>query len=157
MYKKIFTLLFSFALLCISTAFTPQSSACNVEEALRTCKKELLPYSFQDRKTVTFTYGSMEQMKEYEVQLFNGEVYRFIFNRTYSPGVVIKVYNKPKSHKKRKLLYNSEEDKPEDILVYHPQTIPYVYIDLIIPASDSGTKKEGCTTIMIGYELTFVD
>jgi hypothetical protein len=143
--------------LILSLAFVPQQNKdCNVEEALKACKRELLPYSFQDRKTITFRYTAEKQLKEYKVQLFKGERYRFVFNSTYSPGAEFEVYDMPKDKSPRKLLYDSLKDEnSENIFLYHPKELPYVYVNLIVPAGDK--NHEGCATIMIGYELTFED
>ena len=144
------------AFLILSFAFTPQGNKeCNVEEALKTCKRKLLPYSFQDRKTITFSYTEKKQIKEYKIQLFKGERYRFVFNSTYSPGVKFEVYDVPKDKSPRNLLFESEIEN-DPLLIYHPENIPYVYVNLIIPAGKN-QKQVGCSTIMIGYELTFED
>jgi hypothetical protein len=143
--------------LVLSFAFIPQdNNECNVEEALKACKRKLLPFSFQDRKTITFRYSSKKQMKEYKVQLFKNERYRFVFNRTYSPGAEFEIYNLPKDDNARNLLYDSRKTGDSgNLLLYHPGNLPYVYIDLIIPTGDK--NQDGCATIMIGYEISFDD
>lgn len=150
--------LFFTASLLLSFSFTPQNNKeCNVEEALKACKRKLLPFSFQDRKTITFRYGTEKQLKEYKIQLFKGERYRFVFNNTYSPGIEFEVYDAPKDKNSRKMLFDSrKENQQGNLFLYHPANIPYVYIDLIIPAGNN-QRQEGCATIMIGYELTFED
>ena len=158
MYKKIAGLFFITALLFTTVAFLPQNTQkCNIEEALKLCKKKLYPFTFQDRKTITFMYKPQIQEKEYEVQLFNGEDYRFVFNRTYAKDVSIKIYDKPKDNPKRKLIYTSENESiKKDLLMLEPKTVPYLYIDIIIPVSYN-TEQQGCVTLMIGYDLNFVD
>lgn len=157
MYNKIIAIIFTTGVLLSLSFKSEDYKQCDVEEALKACKRKLIPFSFQDRKTITFEYAAEKQMNEYEVQLFNGERYRIVFNSTYSPGVEFEVYDNPKSTKKRNLLYDSRNDEGEGGLsMYHPETVPYIYIDVIIPGSKN-QKQEGCATIMIGYELTFVD
>jgi len=157
MKKRLIASVFTFVLI-VTFAFTPQgNSSCNVEEALKACKRKLLPYSFQDRKTITFSYGAEKQLKEYKIQLFKGERYRFVFNSTYSPGVAFEVYDTAKDKSPRKLLYDSRKDKESgNLLLFHPKDVAYAYVDLIIPAGNN-QNTEGCATIMIGYELTFED
>ena len=157
MYNKIIAIIFTTGVLLSLSFKSEEYKQCDVEDALKACKRKLIPFSFQDRKTITFDYESQEQMNEYEVQLFSGERYRIVLNSTYSPGVEFEIYDKSKSNKARKLLYDSRKDEDEgNLLMYHPETIPYVYIDVIIPPSKDH-NQEGCATIMIGYELTFVD
>ena len=157
MYNKIIALVFTTGIL-LSLSFTNDDyKQCDVEEALKACKRKLIPFSFQDRKTITFKYVADQQMNEYEVQLFSGERYRVVLNSTYSPGVEFEIYDGPKTNNSRKLLYDSGKDEDKgDLLMYHPETIPYIYIDVIIPSSKN-QNQQGCATIMIGYELTFVD
>jgi hypothetical protein len=157
MYNKIIAIIFATGILLSLSFKSEDYEQCDVEDALKACKKMLIPYSFQDRKTITFKYESEKQMNEYEVQLFNGERYRIVLNSTYSAGVEFEIYDNPKDNKSRNLLYDSRKDEVEgDLLLYHPETIPYIYIDVIIPSSKNH-NQEGCTTIMIGYELTFLD
>lgn len=149
--------LFIGALFTLSAFQTNNPAECDVEAALKTCKQSLSPFSFQDRKTITFDYKETSQLKEYDIQLFDGEEYRFVFNRAYAPGVEIEVYNKPKEKSKRKLLYSSKEDSNNgDLLSFEPVTIPHIYIDVIVPDNVSN-RDQGCITMMVGYELVFLD
>lgn len=156
--KKLFLLGFIVLISILNTSFTLQrTDSCNVEMALKACKEALLPYTFQDRKTITFDYLSESQSMEYEIQLFKGEIYRFVFNKAFAPGVEFEIYNKPMSSNRRKLIYDSRTQASDgDLLIYHPETVPYLYIDVIIPKKNA-RQYNGCTTIMIGYELTFVN
>jgi hypothetical protein len=158
MIKKSLRLILILGVLFSLSAFQTNNPAeCDVEEALKTCKKNLSPFSFQDRKTVTFDYEDAEQVKEYSIQLFDGEEYRFVLNRAYAPGVEFEVYNKSKDHSKRKLIYSSKEDSNKGtLLTFEPVTIPNVYVDVIVPGGVSN-RDQGCITMMIGYELVFID
>ena len=155
MMKKYLSIAIVFIAFLSLTAFEYNYSGdCDVEQALKECKSHLNPFSFQDRKTVHFKYGA--EMKEYQIQLFNGEEYRFILNRKFAPGVEFEVYNKPKESKNRRLIYSSKDRGNDAILSFEPLTIPYVYVDVIIPESHQ-ERTDGCVTIMVGYELVFVD
>ena len=157
MQNKLIAIIFATGVLLSLSFKSEDYKQCDVEEALRACKRKLIPFSFQDRKTITFNYEAEKQMNEYEVQLFSGERYRVVLNSTYSPGVEFEIYDNSKNSASRKLLYDSSKDEDEgDLLLYHPETLPYIYIDVIIPSSKK-QNQEGCATIMIGYELTFVD
>ena len=158
MIKKFISIIFTVAVLFSLSAFqTSNPAECDVEEALKTCKENLNPFSFQDRKTVTFDYTAESQMKEFDIQLYEGEEYRFVINRKFSPGVEIEVYNKPQDKKNRKLIYSSKDDKNKGaLLTFEPLTIPHLYIDVIIP-NDVTDRAQGCVTIMVGYELVFID
>jgi len=158
MIKKYISIIFTVAVLFSLSAFqTSNPAECDVEEALKTCKKNLTPFSFQDRKTVTFDYTSESQTKEFDIQLYEGEEYRFVINRAFSPGVEIEVYNKPQDKKNRKLVYSSKDDSNKgSLLTFEPLTIPHLYIDVIIP-NDVTDRAQGCVTIMVGYELVFID
>lgn len=158
MIRKYISIIFIFGVLFSLSAFQTNNPAeCDVEDALKTCKNNLSPFSFQDRKTVTFNYTEQAQMKEYDIQLFDGEEYRFVFNRKYAPGVEFEVYNKPKDKSKRKLLYSSKDDEDSgDLISFEPITIPHVYVDVIIPEGVTD-RDQGCVTMMVGYELVFIE
>jgi len=158
MIKNFISIIFLVAVLFSMSAFqTVNPADCEVEEALKVCKKTLSPFSFQDRKTITFDYSDQSQTKEYDIQLYEGEEYRFVINRSYAPGVEIEIYNKPQEKGNRKLVYSSKTDTNNgDVLTFDPLTVPHLYIDVIIPG---GTKDraQGCVTFMVGYELVFID
>ena len=158
MIKKSISFIFTLGLLFSLSAFQTNNPAeCDVEEALKSCKKNLSPFSFQDRKTITFDYTDQVQLKEYDIQLYEGEEYRFVFNNSYAPGVEIEVYNKSKDKSKRKLLYSSKKESASNgILSFEPITIPHVFVDVIIPDGISD-RDQGCVTLMVGYELVFLD
>jgi hypothetical protein len=158
MIKKSINILLVLGVIFSLSAFQTNNPAeCDVEEALKACKRELAPFSFQDRKTITFDYNDDAQMKEYDIQLYEGEEYRLIFNRAFAPGVQFEVYNKSKDKKNRTLLYSSVEDSPSQTIVsFEPITIPHIYIDVVIPSGVSN-RDQGCVTLMVGYELVFLD
>lgn len=158
MIKKSINIILILGVLFSLSAFQTNNPAeCDVEEALKTCKSQLSPFSFQDRKTVTFNYNEDAQMKEYDIQLYEGEEYRIIFNRTYAPGIEFEVYNKPQGKAKRTLLFSSSSnDSGGDLFSFEPITIPHIYIDVIIPEGVND-RKQGCVTMMVGYELVFID
>ena len=157
MIKKFISIIFLVGVLFSLSAFqTVNPADCEVEEALKACKKNLSPFSFQDRKTVTFNYNEQAQTKEYDIQLYDGEEYRFVINRTYAPGVEIEVYNKPQDKGNRKLIYSSKTDGKGELLTFEPLTIPHLYIDVIVPGGVKG-RAQGCVTIMVAYELVFID
>ena len=74
MIKNFISIIFLVAVLFSMSAFqTVNPADCEVEEALKVCKKTLSPFSFQDRKTITFDYSDQSQTKEYDIQLYEGE------------------------------------------------------------------------------------
>jgi len=158
MIKKSINILLILGVLFSLSAFqTDNPAECDVEEALKSCKNELSPFSFQDRKTITFDYTAEAQLKEYDIQLYEGEEYRLIFNRAYAPGIEFEVYNKAKGKSKRILLFSSAKDESGgDMLTFEPITIPHIYVDVVIPEGVTD-KKQGCVTMMVGYELVFID
>ena len=158
MIKKSINIILILGVLFSLSAFQTNNPAeCDVEEALKSCKQQLSPFSFQDRKTITFDYNEEAQLKEYDIQLYEGEEYRLIFNRTYAPGTEFEVYNKSKEKAKRTLLYSSKNsNNDEDIFSFEPITIPHIYIDVVIPEGVTD-RNQGCVTMMVGYELVFLD
>ena len=143
-----------------STAAIQISEECDATALKKELKRELRPdYKYDSSKTSRFTYKNKTQLKEIEVPLFAGEKYRFLFNTSGLPqDIKVEIYNKPKDHKKRKLLYSLEQKEGIYIYAYEPSKSRKMYINYTIPvsASSAATAEDamrGCMIFVLGYKL----
>lgn len=147
-------------ILIIAFVLTAANIQQNEEECDATAlkaelKRELRPdYKYDSSKTTRITFKTKVQVKEIEVPVFMGEKYRFLFNTAGLPkDVDVKIYNKPSTNKKRKLLYSLEPKEGEHIYMFEPEKSRKMYIDYTIPES-SEPELKGCLVFVLGYQLS---
>lgn len=149
--------LFILLLVLIPTLTFSQNitDACDWESVKKDAKKSLKPYQYYAFKITKITFGNESQEKEVEVPLFMDADYRFVFNTSGIPQAVkIQIYNKPKGHPERKMIY--ETTSIDDQFTFEPANEDAknrIYINYIIPASDSGDMKKGCVLFYSGSKF----
>lgn len=132
---------------------------CNDRAAKEEATKLLADYSYSTSKTSNFFFINNEQVREIEINLFEGEDYRLVFNNNYLPeNVEVRVYDKPKEASFRKMLFSSEATPGEKIFIYDPSwRHRNLYINYIVPPSSSEEITKGCAVMVMGYKLSFVN
>lgn len=146
-----------FLLLPVVFAFKSNEYVCD-EKGLKTDAFKMLgEFAYSSSKTTNLYFVNNNQVKEIEVNLFEGELYRIIFNNKSLPEkVAIEVYDKPKDNKFRKLLFTSETAPSTEMVVYEPSwRHRNIYIDYLIPATADEEVKKGCAIFIVGYKLDF--
>lgn len=126
---------------------------CN-KNSKRNTKKELKPYNYGSMKVSSvFTSDEEDMVWEVNVPLFSGEEYRLVFNvEGIKDDIVIEIYDRPKSEKRRKLLYSSEAfGEEQDIYLFHPEKSQPIYVNYKVNKTE--TVKEGCIMMMLGYKF----
>ena len=132
---------------------------CNEKEAKNKALTQLLDYSYSSSKTSNFIFINNEQVREIELNLFEGEDYRLVFNNEYLPeNVEVRVYDKPKEDNRRKMLLTSKEEPSQAMFVYEPSwRHRNIYIDYIVPPSSTDKIMRGCAVFVLGYKLNFIN
>lgn len=132
---------------------------CNDKEAKNKAIKLLGEYSYSSSKTSNFFFVNNEQIREIEVNLFEGEDYRFIFNNEYLPQTVeVRIYDKPKESKFRKMLFTSKDQPSQNSFIFEPSwKYKDIYINYVVPASESEEINKGCAVFVVGYKLNFIN
>jgi len=111
-------------------------------------------FKYDSSKITRFAYKDKDQLKEIEVPLFIGEKYKFIFNTAVPENVVISIYDKPSTAKKRKLLYTNKEELKgnKKIYTWEPQKSRKMYVNFEIPKSQN-VDSRGCIVFLLGYKI----
>lgn len=151
--KKIIKSLFSVLLIFVLMAFQGGDILCNAKELKEKAKNLLEPYKYDSSELTRIMYKKKESIKEVEVPLFIGEKYRIAFELEALPKQVeVRIYNKDKDSKNRKLLFSSkdtENDKKE--FYFEISKARHIYVDYIIPPTEEGSYS-GCAVFMVGYK-----
>ena len=151
--RKIIKTLFSVLFVIVLMAFQGGDILCNAKELKEKAKNLLEPYKYDSSELTRIMYKKKESVKEVEVPLFIGEKYRIAFELEALPKQVeVRIYNKDKDSKSRKLLFSSkdtEADKKE--FYFEISKARHVYVDYIIPPTEEGSYS-GCAVFMVGYK-----
>lgn len=151
--RKIIKTLFSVLFVIVLMAFQGGDILCNAKELKEKAKNLLEPYKYDSSELTRIMYKKKESVKEVEVPLFIGEKYRIAFELEALPKQVeVRIYNKDKDSKSRKLLFSSkdtEADKKE--FYFEISKARHIYVDYIIPPTEEGSYS-GCAVFMVGYK-----
>jgi len=155
--KKIFTIFFIVPLLFAFQADIKDT--CNDKEAKNKALKLLGDYSYSSSKTSNFFFVNNEQVREFEINLFEGEDYRFIFNNEFLPQEVeVRIYDKDKDSKFRKMLFTSKNQPSQKEFIFEPSwKYKDIYIDYIVPQAATEDIMKGCAVFVVGYKLNFIN
>jgi hypothetical protein len=137
-----------------SFSFRNGDILCNAKALNEKANFLLDPFKYDNSEVSRIIYTEKESVKEIEVPLFIGEKYRFVFEMEALPKPVeVRVYNKNKDNKNRKLLFTSKDmgDKREFIFET-PSLLRTAYVEYVIPPADAGSQT-GCALFMLGYKI----
>jgi len=151
--RKIIKTLFSVLFVIVLMAFQGGDILCNAKELKEKAKNLLEPYKYDSSELTRIMYKKKESVKEVEVPLFIGEKYRIAFELEALPKQVeVRIYNKDKDSKSRKLLFTSK-GLTADIKEFYFEVskVRHVYVDYIVPPTEEGSYS-GCAVFMVGYK-----
>ena len=142
-------------LVLVISAAAKKKSDCDVRILKSELLKELRPDFKYDSSTINkFSLNSEEQVKEVKIILFSGEKYKMLFNTAALPSnFKIEIYDKPRTDKKRKLLFSAKdsEELEDHIYSFEPKKPQTMYINYILPASEETVY--GCSVLLMGYKI----
>jgi len=142
-----------FVVLVLATA-AKEKTDCDVSILKSELLKELKSDYKYDSSTINkFSLTAEAQVKEVKILLFSGEKYKLLFNTAAIPSnFEIKIYDKPKTEKNRKLLFSikDSEELNDHIFAFEPKKPKTMYINYILPKSDESVY--GCSVFLLGYK-----
>lgn len=130
------------------------SDSCNATESRQKCKKALEPFKYDAGKVVRIDFKDREQQQEFEIPLYIGERYRFVFQKEGLPlDVEISVYDKQIGSKNRTQLFTTKGMSfDEKQIIWEPEKSRRVFVHFDIPATTE-TDRKGCVVLLLGYAI----
>lgn len=131
-------------------------NTCENRNELRDATKEQLqPYKYCNSKTTMLTFRKYPQRHEVVVPIFYEEEHLLVFNTEgLEQDIIIKVYDKPSTSKKRKLIFEATKGEKLTLLEL-PKDFKgnKLFIDYIIPSyqGDESITSKGCVVFMMGF------
>jgi len=141
--------------LVFSTA-TKEKTDCDVKILKNELTKELRPdFKYDSSNISKFILSSEAQEKEVKIPLFSGESYKMLFNTAALPSnFEIKIFDKPKTAKNRKLLFSviDNGELNDNVFTFEPKKAQPMYINYALPASNE-SDIYGCVVFLMGYKI----
>lgn len=135
----------------------PTNNSCNNREELREEVRLLIrPFKYNLSKTTMITFKRYPQLLRVIIPIYNDQEHRLIFSTKGLPqDVQIKIYDKAKSEKKRKVLFSGNSDDPINTFELGAEFKgSYLFVEYAVPSTeneDRSTTQRGCVVMMMGY------
>ena len=118
----------------------------------KSCKPQMKPFHYDGMAYNDLIFDDKAKVIEVEFTAFAGEKYKLLFCKSnFQEKVPIKIYDKNKRNKNRKIVYNSEEQTVSNFWGFEPPRSGNYFIEYEVPASATGVKKNECIVLLIGY------
>ncbi len=131
------------------------SAQCRPKPIIKQCKSSIAPYKYDSYAVTEISYGEKSQKFNVEFSAFMGYNYKIVFCTQNLPeSIGIKIWDKPKQNKKRKLVYFDDSNKDSYLCQFEPDQTGTYYIDYEVPAATKATGKDpkGCVVMLIGIK-----
>jgi hypothetical protein len=152
--KKILTLTLFFSGIIFPAIISPVRAQCKAKAIVKKCKGDLSPFMYDAFVLTEIYYKPEKQIVEVEFTAMSGEDYKLVFctSELHKP-IGISIYDKPKTNKKRKVLYFDENSKDGYLCTFKPEKTGTYYIEYAVPSDVTiGKPKSGCVVMLIGLK-----
>ena len=135
----------------------PVSNSCSNRNELREEVRLMIrPFRYNLAKTTTISFKRYPQKLKVLIPIYSDQKHRMIFSTKGLPqDIVITVYDKASTEKRRKALFTSTAGQP-----IHTFELPedykesYLFVEYDVPASEAEDRSQtvrGCVVMMMGY------
>ncbi|MES2837559.1 MAG: hypothetical protein V4667_08550 [Bacteroidota bacterium] len=135
------------------TATSDLFAQCKEKKAItKTCKPQMKPFHYDGMAYNDIQFDEKPKVIDVEFTAFAGEKYKLLFCKSnFKENVVIKIYDKNKRNKNRKIVYDSSTVET-NIWGFEPPRSGNYFIEYEVPVSSTGVKKNECMVLLIGYK-----
>jgi hypothetical protein len=138
--------------LLLFAAFTAADAQCKAKELVKKWKGDLSPFGYDSFIVDDFQYSKEKQVLDMEFTALSGLDYKLIFCTNNIPQPLgITIYDKPKTDKKRKIIYFDESSKDGFLCSFRAEKTGTYYIEYEVPIGNQMTMNtKGCVLMLIG-------
>ncbi|MFT4753069.1 MAG: hypothetical protein ACI85Q_000605 [Salibacteraceae bacterium] len=139
-----------------ATVKAVENSCSNRDELREEVRLLIRPFRYNLAKTTTVNFKRYPQKMKVLVPIYSEQEHRIIFSTKGLPqDIVITVFDKPASEKKRKTLFTSNPSEPISTFELPADyKESYLHLEYAVPPSDAkdrSTTRRGCVVMMMGY------
>lgn len=118
----------------------------------KACKPQMKPFFYDGMAYNDIIFDDKTKVVDVEFTAYAGEKYKLLFCKSnFKENVTIKIYDKNKRNKNRKIVYDSSSVE-SNIWSFEPPRSGNYFIEYEVPASATGVKKHECMVLLIGYK-----
>lgn len=129
------------------------NAQCKSKEITKGCKKNLVPYKYSGAAVTDIVIDNKPKKYDVEFTAYQGQKYRLIFCSSGNvDGIQLNIYDKPKTMKSRKKVYDNSQGIEGNFWVFEPTKHGNYYIEYDVPAGKANEKKQACVVIIVGYQ-----
>jgi hypothetical protein len=138
--------------LFLLTGAAAVTAQCKAKELVKKWKGDLSPYQYDSFIVDDFQYKNEKQTLDMEFTALSGLDYKLIFCTNNIPQPLgITIYDKPKTDRKRKIVYFDESSKDGFLCSFRADKTGTYYIEYEVPVANQMTlNTKGCVLMMIG-------
>lgn len=126
---------------------------CSKNKLAKHCSESLDGYFYDGAVTEKIKLDTVPSIYDFEFIAFSGQDMKLIFCASEPYNVEVNIYNKPKTSKKREIIYSSTEDKNEiKIWQFNVARTERYFIEYFVPANNESSKKSICFSMIIGFK-----
>ena len=133
-----------------------QNSCSNRTELREEARLLIRPFKYNLSKTTTISFKRYPQLLRVLVPIYSNQTHRLVFSTKGLPQeIIINIYDKPKSEKRRKVIFTSSPSEPINTFELPEEyKESYLFVEYSVPpseAEDRSTTIRGCAVLMMGY------
>jgi hypothetical protein len=129
------------------------NAQCNKKKFSNSCSELLGEYYYDGSVSEKIDLDTIAKSYEIEFVAFSGQDLKLVFCSSELNAIHIKVFDKPKTSKKREIVYNSLEDKNETkSWEFKSSKVTRYFIEYIVPPREQLSKKSLCFSMIIGFK-----
>ncbi|MFN7014075.1 MAG: hypothetical protein ACK4ON_07380 [Bacteroidia bacterium] len=147
--KSLYTLLFA----TISLVWLNANAQCKAKDITKGCKKNLESYKYSGAAVTDIIVDNKAKKYDVEFTAYQGQKYRLIFCSSGNvEGLQLNIFDKPKTLKSRKKVYENSQGIEGDFWVFEPKKPGNYYVEYEVPAANTETSKQACVVLIVGYQ-----
>jgi len=126
---------------------------CNKKKFSNSCSEMLGEYYYDGAVSEKIDLDTIVKSYEIEFVAFSGQELKLVFCSSEINAIEIKVFDKPKTSKKREIVYSSVEDKKDTkSWEFKSSKVTRYFIEYIVPSRQQLDKKNICFSMIIGFK-----
>jgi hypothetical protein len=129
------------------------SAQCKAKDITKGCKKNLETYKYSGAAVTDMVIDNKAKKYDVEFTAYQGQKYRLILcSSGNTEGLQVNIYDKPKTLKSRKKVYDNSQGIEGNFWVFEPAKHGNYYIEYEVPAGSGEEKKQACVVLVVGYQ-----
>ena len=144
---------FSFLLFAGLEGNKEMAGKCKAKEITEACRPNLKPFKYDSYAYSELQFDNATKTVDVDFTVFASQKYKIIFCASgFEEMVKVYIYDKPKTYKKRKKVYDNENGIDNLFWSFQTAKAGTYFIEYEVPPAKDGKKKKGCIVMIVGFK-----